>query len=73
MKATTGERGAPAIVPRLCQDLAAASLDVVRSGDFELVAVELTLRVSADGKVGLLGSGVGIKGGGSMKLKFVRR
>jgi hypothetical protein len=73
MKATARERPAVALVPQLCQDLAAASLNVVHSGDFELVAVEITLRVSADGKVGILGSGVGIKGDGSMKLKFVRR
>jgi hypothetical protein len=42
-------------------------------GDFELDEVEVTLEVSADGRVGFMGSGVGVRGVGSMKLKFVRR
>jgi hypothetical protein len=43
------------------------------SGDFELDEVEIALEISADGKVGILGSGLTLRGGGSMKLKFVRR
>jgi hypothetical protein len=41
-------------------------------GAFELTEVEVSLEVSADGKVGFMGSGVGMKGTGSMKLKFER-
>lgn len=42
-------------------------------GDFELNEVEMALEVSADGKVGIMGSGAGVKGSGSIKLKFVRK
>jgi hypothetical protein len=42
-------------------------------GDFELDEVEVNLKISADGKIGIVGSGVGVKGAGSMKLKFVRQ
>jgi hypothetical protein len=42
-------------------------------GDFALDEVEVALEVSADGRVGIMGSGMGIRGGGSVKLKFFRR
>lgn len=42
-------------------------------GAFELNEVEMALEVSADGKVGIMGSGAGVKGSGSIKLKFVRK
>jgi hypothetical protein len=40
--------------------------------DFELREVEVRLEVSADGRVGIMASRVGVKGGGSINLKFVR-
>jgi hypothetical protein len=42
-------------------------------GDFELSEVEVDLKISANGRVGIIGSGVGIKGQGSVKLKFFRQ
>lgn len=42
-------------------------------GAFELNEVEMALEVSADGKVGIMGTGAGVKGSGSIKLKFVRK
>jgi len=42
-------------------------------GDFELDEVEIALEISADGKIGIMGSGVGLKSGGSMRLRFFRR
>lgn len=42
-------------------------------GEFELNEVEMSLEVSADGKVGILGTGAGVKGSGSIKLKFGRK
>jgi len=44
-----------------------------RFGDFELDEVEVNLKVSADGRLGLMGTRVSIKGGGSVKLRFLRR
>jgi hypothetical protein len=42
-------------------------------GDFELNEVEMALEVSADGRVGIMGTGAGVKGSGSIKLKFTRK
>jgi len=42
-------------------------------GDFELNEVEMVLEVSADGRVGIMGTGAGVKGSGSIKLKFTRK
>jgi hypothetical protein len=42
-------------------------------GDFQLNEVEVSLEISADGSVAIMGSGVGIEGRGSMKLKFLRQ
>jgi len=42
-------------------------------GDFELDEVEVNLKVSADGRLGIMGTRVSIKGGGSVKLRFLRR
>ncbi len=42
-------------------------------GAFELNEVEMALEVSANGKVGIMGSGASVKGSGSIKLKFVRK
>jgi hypothetical protein len=42
-------------------------------GDFQLNEVEVNLEISADGKVGFLGSGVGVKGSSSFTLRFTRK
>jgi hypothetical protein len=42
-------------------------------GEFQLNKVEVDLEISADGKVGFMGSGIAIKGSSSLKLKFARR
>jgi hypothetical protein len=42
-------------------------------GEFQLNDVEVNLEISADGKVGFMGTGVGIKGSSSLKLKFERK
>ena len=42
-------------------------------GAFELNEAEMALEVSADGKVGIMGTGAGVKGSGSIKLRFVRK
>ncbi len=42
-------------------------------GEFQLNEVEVDLEIAADGKVGFMGSGIGIKGSSSLKLKFKRK
>jgi len=40
-------------------------------GDFQLYEVEIALEVSADGKIGIMGSGLDVEGGASIRLRFV--
>jgi hypothetical protein len=42
-------------------------------GDYELSELEIDLEISADGKVGFMGSGIGLKGSSSIKLKFKKK
>ncbi|MBV8580152.1 MAG: hypothetical protein JOZ86_05905 [Candidatus Eremiobacteraeota bacterium] len=42
-------------------------------GEYKLDEIEVDLEISADGKVGFLGSSVGVKGSSSFKLKFKRQ
>lgn len=46
---------------------------VERVGAFELSEVELTAQISADGKVGLVGSGIGVEAQGGIRLTLRRR
>jgi hypothetical protein len=71
-----------AIVPRLREEVDAATNSLAeifatsfrkRFGDFELHEVEIELSVSADGTLGVMGSGVSVTGGGYIKMKFVHR
>jgi hypothetical protein len=69
-------------VRQLSRDLTNASSDLAQTfasslsktfAGLELDQVEIAMEFSADGKVSIVGSGVGVKGSASMKLKFVRR
>ncbi len=42
-------------------------------GHLALSSLDVELGVEADGKVGILGTGVGVKGSSSIKLTFTRR
>jgi hypothetical protein len=42
-------------------------------GQFQLDEVEVALEVTADGRVGFMGSGVGVKGSSTFKLRFARK
>lgn len=42
-------------------------------GDLELDEIEVGLEISSDGKVGILGIGVGVSGSSSIKVTFKRR
>ncbi len=42
-------------------------------GDYELNEVEIDLQISADGKVGFMGTGIGVKGSSNFKLKLKKK
>jgi hypothetical protein len=78
LKTTVTSVGVDALVDNIGETTAAlrkvfATQFAETFGDYKLDEVEVDLEISADGKVGFLGSSVGVKGSSSFKLKFKRQ